>query len=99
MTKTLTKTRQPGELIPTGKAKYPLPKRRFGPILFHRLTNESGTTCQIGGVEKMKSRPSVFRMARAAVTAAAVCLVASYSIASAQNAATANDSAFKPPGA
>jgi hypothetical protein len=87
----------PGEFFPLTAARYDLPKGDLGLTLFPGQTDEIDTTRQIGGVAKMKDRPSVFRMARAATTATAVYLVAACSLASAQNTSTPNDNATRPP--
>ena len=47
----------------------------------------------------MKNRPSVFRMALPAITAAAVCLGVSWSVAGAQKASPSNAGAAMPPAA
>jgi hypothetical protein len=68
--------------------------------LIQGRTDNLGPTRQIG-VESMKDRPSIFRMALATITAAAVCLAAAGSVARAQNtpSTSSNDSAGKPPSA
>ena len=52
-------------------------------------------TPRIGGVEKMKKRSSVFPMALAGITAAAVCFGVPWSAASAQNSSTARVTATR----
>jgi hypothetical protein len=95
----LTRSQKPGELFPLPEARCALPKGPLGPMLFVCPTNEPNMTRQIGEVEKMKDRPSVFRMALAAGMATAVYLVASGSVASAQTAPAPNGSATRPPAA
>jgi hypothetical protein len=62
----------------------------LGRTLVPGRTDEFDTTRQIGGVENMKDRSSIFRTALAAMTTTAVCLVAFGGVASAQNTAAPN---------
>ena len=79
------------------EAKCLLPRGLRRTLFLGQKTKWISHTPKIGGVEKMKNRLSVFPMAIAALTAAALCLGVPASAASAPNSSTASYSTGPPP--
>ena len=80
---------------PLGEAKHGLPKGLRRTLFPGQKDKLISHTPRIGGVEKMKKRSSVFPMALAGITAAAVCFGVPWSAASAQNSSTARVTATR----
>ena len=81
------------------EAKCVLPRGLRRTLFPGQKTKWISQSPRIGGVEKMKNRPSLFPMVLAAIMAAAVCLGVPWSAASAQNSSTASYSTTPPPAA